>query len=72
MHIEMSFEYLGEPNVDFARGMIPHHEGALEMCYTLFRSAERHPDLDALCNNVVNAQTLEISELSSWLQVRSG
>ena len=32
MHKGMSIEFSGEPNEDFVRGMIAHHQGAIDMC----------------------------------------
>ena len=69
MHLSMSFEYTGDANADFARGMIPHHLGALDMCHVLQRARERHSELDELCGRILHAQSLEISELSTWLKV---
>ena len=38
------------------------------MCSILQRSAARDDTLDTLCTNIVNAQRLELSELSTtWL-----
>jgi uncharacterized protein (DUF305 family) len=31
MHRDMTLEFTGDPDVDFARGMIPHHQGAIDM-----------------------------------------
>ena len=31
MHKGMALEFTGDPDVDFFRGMIPHHQGAIDM-----------------------------------------
>ena len=31
----MEMEYTGNPDIDFVRGMIPHHIGAVDMCNVL-------------------------------------
>ena len=31
MHRDMDIAYSGDPDVDFVRGMIPHHQGAIDM-----------------------------------------
>ena len=32
MHHDMAIEFTCDPEVDFVRGMIPHHDGAIKMC----------------------------------------
>ena len=31
MHKDMAIKYTGNPDVDFVLGMIPHHQGAIDM-----------------------------------------
>ena len=31
MHKDMEIRFTGDPDVDFIRGMIPHHQGAIDM-----------------------------------------
>ena len=37
MHMRMAFEWTGDPAVDFLLGMLPHHEGAIEMCNIYYK-----------------------------------
>ena len=66
MHHDMAIRFTGDANLDFVRTMIPHHEGALEMCHILQAHGD-DPTLLALCSNVLPSQTLEVGELSNWL-----
>jgi uncharacterized protein (DUF305 family) len=61
----------GDPDVDFARMMIPHHQGAIDMA----RSELEHgtdPELRRLAEEIIAAQEKEIEFLRSWLQKKGG
>jgi uncharacterized protein (DUF305 family) len=69
MHRDMAIEFSGDPDVDFARGMIPHHQGAIDMA----RAALDHgqdPEIRALAEAIIVAQEKEIAFLRSWLEKR--
>jgi uncharacterized protein (DUF305 family) len=56
----------GNPDVDFARMMIPHHEGAIEMA----RSQLEHGkdlQLRQMAQEIIQAQEREIAILKEWL-----
>ena len=57
MHMRMAFEWTGDPAVDFLLGMLPHHEGAIEMCDIYYKywscAPSRSVCLDALPLDVV-------------------
>lgn len=57
--------------IDFARGMIPHHAGAVDMCaaFTMYYAGS-DPYLPSLCANVTAAQTSEVAWLQRWLAPR--
>ncbi len=40
MHQDLDVDYFGAPDIDFVRGMIPHHQGAIDMAGG--RHAVRH------------------------------
>jgi len=68
MHDGMAINFTGDTNVDFIRGMIPHHVGALKMCVVLWHHANPiDSELDGFCLNVVKAQKSEISMMNDWL-----
>lgn len=58
----------GEPGVDFALMMIPHHQSAIDMAKAYLASGESDPELAKLAADVIAAQESEIAFLRSWLQ----
>ena len=66
MHEDMAIELTGDADVDFARGMIPHHQGAIDMANTVLRYGT-DPEMRALAQAIVQAQTAEIAQLRAYL-----
>ena len=59
----------GDADIDFARGMIPHHQAAIDMA----RAELEHgtdPQLRKLAEAIIAAQVREIAELETWLRKR--
>lgn len=71
MHHGMMIDYTGNADVDFVRGMIPHHQGAADMASILFTHGT-DPDLNALAKDIWGAQTQEIAWMKNWLAEHSG
>lgn len=69
MHEGMSLSFTGDPDVDFARGMIPHHEGAIAMANIVLEYGEDE-QMRQLAQEIIDAQKSEIAFLKAWLERR--
>lgn len=61
----------GDPDIDFARMMIPHHQGAIEMAKTELQNG-KDPEMRRLAEEIIKAQEREIEFLQGWLQKKGG
>ncbi|MGL4488405.1 MAG: CopM family metallochaperone, partial [Rhizobiaceae bacterium] len=58
MHTGMDIEFSGNTDVDFAKGMIPHHQGAVDMAKIVLQYG-KDADLRKLAEGVVSTQESE-------------
>lgn len=71
MRSAMAINYQCSVSIDFVHLMIPHHQGAIDMCQAFLTSNQPDNFLSALCINVTQGQPGELHYLYEWLKAAS-
>lgn len=71
MHAGMDIPFSGNTDVDFVRGMIAHHQGAIDMARIELEYG-KDPQIRALAEAIIKAQETEIAEMKAWLAKNGG
>lgn len=67
MHADMmALQNTGNADADFVRGMIPHHQGAIDMAKVELANG-KDPEIRKLAEGVIAAQEAEIKQMQGWL-----
>lgn len=66
MHVSVT----GDPDVDFVTMMIPHHQGAVDMCNVQLQYGN-DDEILKLCKDIVAAQNKEIAQMQEWLKANA-
>ncbi len=67
MHKDMMIEPTGNADIDFVHGMIPHHQGAIDMAKIL-KEKGKDPELQKMADDIISAQEKEITFMKDWLK----
>jgi uncharacterized protein (DUF305 family) len=70
MHKEMMIKSTGNIDIDFLKGMIPHHQGAIDMSEELIKKT-KDPELKAFAQKIIKDQKAEIKQMQEMLKVKN-
>ncbi len=65
MHKDMAIPYTGNADRDFVAGMIPHHQGAVDMARVELKYGT-DPELRKMAQDIIDSQTKEIAFMKAW------
>jgi uncharacterized protein (DUF305 family) len=66
-HMEMGGQTpTGDPNIDFAKGMIEHHRSGVDMAKVELEKG-KDPEMRTLAEDIIKAQNAEIEMMNAWL-----
>ena len=67
MHKDMAITYSGDADKDFLRGMIPHHQGAVDMARIVLQYG-KDPEIRKMAEAIIREQEKEIAQFHDWLK----
>jgi len=67
MHKDMMMKSSGNIDIDFLKGMIPHHQGAIDMSEELIKKT-KDPQLKAFAEKIIKDQKAEIKQMQEMLK----
>jgi Domain of unknown function (DUF305) len=70
MHAGMSIAFTGDADIDFVRGMIAHHQGAVDMAEILLKFG-KDDEMRKLAQSIIADQQREIAQMQGWLKAKN-
>lgn len=67
MHRAMAVPFTGDVDADFARAMIPHHQGAIDMARVMLQHG-KDSEMRRLAQAIIADQEKEIALMQDWLK----
>jgi len=67
MHKDMAVKLTGNADKDFLAGMIPHHQGAVDMAEVVLKYG-KDPKVKKLAQDIIATQKQEIALMQAWLK----
>ena len=71
MHKDMASPLTGDADRDFLKGMVPHHQGAIDMARVVLKYG-KDPKIKKLARRIIAAQEKEIALMNGWLSSGDG
>ncbi len=65
MHQGMAIAFTGDADYDFIVGMIPHHQGAIDMAKIVLEHGQSER-VKKLAQDIIAAQEAEIAQMRTW------
>ena len=69
MHKNMMVPSTGNIDIDYLQGMIPHHQGAIDMSEELIKKS-KDPQLKSLAEKIIKEQKAEIKLMQDLLKAK--
>lgn len=65
---QMAVEPSGNASIDFLKGMIPHHQSAIDMAESYLNHGGSNPVLKELAENIISTQSDEIDQMQTLIE----